>query len=45
MSHIDVDGTILEPEVVETYDVDLINYSLYLMVVIAVYKFIKSLRF
>ena len=45
MSHIDVDGTILEPEVVETYDVDVINYLLYLMVVIAVYKFIKSLRF
>jgi len=44
MSHIDVDGTILEPEPVETYDVDVINYLLYLMVVIAVYKFIKSLR-
>lgn len=43
MSHIDVDGTILEPEV-ETYDLDVISYLLYLMVVIAIYKFIKSLR-
>ena len=44
MSHIEVDGTILEPEPISAYHLEWVDYVVFIIIAFAVRKLIMNMR-